>query len=58
MPRISLMGDEKAAFVHDQSRGGVGMVQETTQDVIELLDVFLEQLGKGAHVMRTGVRVD
>ena len=47
------MGDQEATLVNDQGRRSVTMTQKLDQNIIESLDVFLEQLGQGGHVMRT-----
>ena len=45
--------DEEAALVNDQRGGGVALFEQLAQLAVESLDVFLDELGQGGHVMRT-----
>src|SRR5258708_36294354 len=52
LPAVAQMGDEKSALVYDQRGSGVALLEQLLEDVLELADVFLAQLGKRSHVMR------
>src|SRR6266571_2683941 len=49
---IASLRNQKPALVDDQSSGGVGFLEQLLKHCLELLDVFLDELGQGGHVMR------
>ena len=56
-PGVALMRDEKAALVDDQRAGGVGLREKFPERLVQLLDVLLDELGQGGHVMRIAGRL-
>ena len=52
LPGVALVGDKKPALVNDQRRCGFGLLQQLAQCIVELLDVFLDELRQSGHVMR------
>lgn len=57
-PVIALVGNEKSALIDYQRSGGVCFFQQLFQDGIELLNIFLDELRQGDHVMRTAGWID
>src|SRR6266516_1638613 len=45
------MGDQEAALVNDQGRRRVAATQKLAQYIIESLDIFLEKLWQGGHII-------
>ena len=49
---FTLVRNQEPALVDDQSRGGVSFLEQLLKHGLELLDVFLDELGQSGHVMR------
>lgn len=54
--RLAFMRDEKAAVVNEEGGARAGCFQKLQQRLVELADVFLEELWKRSHVMRIAAR--
>src|SRR6185369_10812196 len=50
---VAAAADQEPSLIDDQGSGGITLIQQLFQNVVELLDVFLDKLGKRGHVMRT-----
>ena len=50
--RLALLSDEEAALVNDQRGHRVRGLDEFAKDSVQFLNVFLDKLGQGSHVMR------
>jgi hypothetical protein len=47
---VARLRDQETAFIDQQARAGFALLEQLAQTAIQLLNVFLDQLGEGGHI--------